>query len=66
MAEAATAPGTPRDKAMMREAIALAAQAEVPFGALIVRDGEVLARGFNEGKRMPNPDVILPATIGTR
>lgn len=35
----------------MREAIALAKQAEeldeVPVGALVVRDGEVIARGYN-------------------
>ena len=40
-----------RDEAFMREALALAAQAaaagEVPVGAVVVRDGEVIGRGCN-------------------
>lgn len=39
------------DISFMREAIALAKQAEeldeVPVGALVVRDGEIIARGYN-------------------
>jgi tRNA(adenine34) deaminase len=39
------------DAAMMRQALALAARAadqgEVPVGALVVRDGAVVGRGFN-------------------
>lgn len=39
------------DTAMMREALLLAAQAgavgEVPVGAVVVRDGTIIARGFN-------------------
>lgn len=39
------------DISFMREAIALARQAEeldeVPVGALVVRDGEIIARGYN-------------------
>jgi tRNA(Arg) A34 adenosine deaminase TadA len=53
--QAVTAPVTPQDEALMREAIALAAQADFPFGALIVRGGAILARGFNEGKRSGDP-----------
>jgi tRNA(adenine34) deaminase len=40
-----------RDEAFMREALALAEQAgrarEVPVGAVVVRDGEIIGRGFN-------------------
>ena len=39
----------------MREAIALAARADYPFGAVIARDGKTLARGLNLGKRMKDP-----------
>jgi tRNA(adenine34) deaminase len=39
------------DEAFMREALGLAAQAaaagEVPVGAVVVRDGRVIGRGFN-------------------
>jgi len=55
IAEAVAAPEMPQDEALMREAIALAAQADFPFGALIVRDGVILARGLNEGKRTRDP-----------
>jgi tRNA(adenine34) deaminase len=47
----AQAPDTDFDAAMMREALALAAEAakcgEVPVGALVVRDGEIIGRGYN-------------------
>jgi tRNA(adenine34) deaminase len=46
---------TTTDIALMREAIALAAEADAPFGALIVKDGRVLARGRNSGKRLKDP-----------
>jgi tRNA(adenine34) deaminase len=40
-----------RDQAFMREALALAAEGaalgEVPVGAVVVRDGEIIGRGFN-------------------
>jgi tRNA(adenine34) deaminase len=43
--------GAPADAAFMREALDLAAQAaaagEVPVGAVVVRDGRVVGRGFN-------------------
>ncbi len=50
--ETGAAPGAGFDAAMMREALALAAQAtargEVPVGALVVsREGAILGRGFN-------------------
>ena len=41
----------PHDEAFMREALALAGQArdagEVPVGAVVVKDGEIVGRGFN-------------------
>jgi tRNA(adenine34) deaminase len=43
------------DIALMREALALAAEADAPFGAVIVKDGQVLARGRNSGKRFKDP-----------
>ena len=46
---------TPEDMALMREAIALAAEADMPFGAVIVKDGAVLARGRNSGRRLQDP-----------
>ena len=46
---------TTTDIALMREAIALAAEADAPFGAVIVKDGRVLARGRNSGKRLKDP-----------
>ncbi len=39
----------------MGEALALAAEADSPFGAVIVCDGEILARGFNMGQRTHDP-----------
>ncbi len=43
--------GSPEDLRWMREALALAergsAEGEVPVGALLVRDGEVLGQGWN-------------------
>jgi tRNA(Arg) A34 adenosine deaminase TadA len=46
---------TAEDVALMREAIALAAEADLPFGAVIVRDGKVTARGRNAGRRLKDP-----------
>ena len=46
---------TTTDIALMREAIALAAEADAPFGAVIVKDGRVLARGRNSVKRLKDP-----------
>jgi tRNA(adenine34) deaminase len=46
---------TATDIARMREAIALAAEGDVPFGAVIVKDGRVLARGRNSGRRLRDP-----------
>jgi tRNA(Arg) A34 adenosine deaminase TadA len=43
------------DQRLMREALALAAEADSPFGAVIVRDGNILARGFNMGQRTRDP-----------
>ena len=46
---------TTTDIALMREAIALAAEADTPFGAVIVKDGRVLGRGRNSVKRLKDP-----------
>ena len=46
---------TTADIALMGEAIALAAEGDAPFGAVIVKDGRVLARGRNSGKRLKDP-----------
>ena len=39
----------------MRMAIDEARQADYPFGAVIVRDGQVIARGANMGRRLDDP-----------
>jgi tRNA(Arg) A34 adenosine deaminase TadA len=46
-ARAKLGPVLPDDKRFMQIAIDEAAKAEFPFGAVIVRNGEVLARGYN-------------------
>jgi tRNA(Arg) A34 adenosine deaminase TadA len=48
-------PAMSEDERLMREALALAAQADSPFGTVIARDGNILARGFNMGTRMKDP-----------
>jgi tRNA(adenine34) deaminase len=45
----------PGDEEFMRMAIAEARQADFPFGAVIVRDGEVLSKGRNLGKTTNDP-----------
>ncbi len=54
-AETVRTPPTAEDERLMREAIALAAKADFPFGAVITRDGEILARGENMGKTTHDP-----------
>ncbi len=49
------APATEADMRFMRMAIEEAALGDYPFGAVIVRDGEVLARGRNLGKQEKDP-----------
>jgi len=46
---------TEADVAFMRLALDEAARGDYPFGAVIVRDGEVLARGRNLGKQEQDP-----------
>src|SRR5262249_34648651 len=46
---------TEADTSFMRMAIAEAALGDYPFGTVIVRDGEVLARGRNLGKQEKDP-----------
>src|SRR6476660_5239012 len=43
------------DERFMRLAIDEARQGDYPFGAVIVRDGEVIARGANMGRRLDDP-----------
>jgi tRNA(adenine34) deaminase len=45
----------PADEHFMRMAIAEAARGDFPFGAIIVRDGEVLSTGRNLGKTTNDP-----------
>lgn len=54
-AKEVTVPATAQDEAFMREAIALAAEADYPFGAVITRGNDVLARGLNLGRRLADP-----------
>ena len=46
---------TTEDERFMRLAIAEARRADFPFGAVIVRDGRVLARGRNLGRQTGDP-----------
>jgi tRNA(Arg) A34 adenosine deaminase TadA len=52
---AAAAPAPADDERFMRMAIDKARQADYPFGAVIVRDAEVIARGANMGRRLDDP-----------
>ncbi len=52
---AVTAPSNAEDERFMRIAIAEARRADFPFGAVIVRDGHVLARGRNLGRQTGDP-----------
>ena len=54
-AEAIATPASSEDERLMRQALALAAQADFPFGAVIARDGMILARGLNLGKQTHDP-----------
>lgn len=49
------APATEADERYMRIALEEAALGDYPFGAVIVGDGEVLARGRNLGKQEQDP-----------
>jgi len=51
----AAADGSPEDQQFMRMAIDEARQGDYAFGAVIVRDGLVLARGRNLGKTNDDP-----------
>jgi len=48
-------PATADDEHFMQLALAQAKDGDFPFGAVIVRDGEVLAQGHNSGKRLGDP-----------
>jgi cytidine deaminase len=51
----AAADASAEDEEFMRLALAEARQADFPFGAVIVRDGEVIARGRNLGRTNGDP-----------
>ena len=51
----AAARATPDDERFMRIAIEEARQADFPFGAVIVRDGQVITRGRNLGRTNGDP-----------
>ena len=51
----AGAPALPEDVGFMRMALAEARLADFPFGAVIVRDGAVIARGRNLGRTNQDP-----------
>jgi tRNA(Arg) A34 adenosine deaminase TadA len=52
---APAAPTAADDERFMRIAIAEARRADFPFGAVIVREGRILARGRNLGRRLDDP-----------
>jgi tRNA(adenine34) deaminase len=54
-ARAVPQPPTEEDERFMRLAIEEASQGDYPFGAVIVRDGEVLARGRNLTRQEQDP-----------
>jgi tRNA(Arg) A34 adenosine deaminase TadA len=51
----AAAPSAAEDESFMRMAIDEARRADFPFGAVIVRDGKLLARGRNLGRTTDDP-----------
>jgi tRNA(Arg) A34 adenosine deaminase TadA len=55
VAAAAAAPAQADDERFMRIAIDEARRADFPFGAVIVRDGKILARGRNLGRTTHDP-----------
>jgi tRNA(adenine34) deaminase len=52
---AAAAPAEPDDERFMRIALEEARRADFPFGAVIVRDGRIIARGRNLGRTKDDP-----------
>jgi len=54
-ASSAATPSAEEDERFMRMAIAEARRADFPFGAVIVRDGKLLARGRNLGRTTDDP-----------
>ncbi|WP_342365917.1 tRNA adenosine(34) deaminase TadA [Vibrio sp. S17_S38] len=67
MTKSLTPQFTPQDEYFMRRAMVLAAQAEasgeVPVGAVLVKDGEIIAEGWNTS--IENHDATAHAEIAT-
>ena len=65
LAKAIEQPATEADIGFMRMALEEAAQGDAPyfFGAVIVRDGEVLARGHNVWNRQQDPTAHAEITV---
>jgi guanine deaminase len=55
MSKAREEPPRSEDQRFMRMAIAEAAKGDFPFGAVIVRDGQVVSKGRNLGKTTNDP-----------
>jgi tRNA(adenine34) deaminase len=60
-AAAVTTPGTPEDERLIWGAIALAAEGDLPFGAVIARHGAPLANGLNRTKQDPTAHSVMVA-----
>jgi tRNA(adenine34) deaminase len=60
---AAAVPSSAEDERFMRMALAEAGRGDFPFGAVIVRDGRVLARGRNLGRTNDDPTAHGEITV---
>ena len=67
---AVAAPSAADDERFMRLALEQAGRADFPFGAVIVRDGRLLARGRNLGRTNGDPtahgEIVAIAAHGSR
>ena len=53
--DAENSPQRAEDESFMREALTEAACGDLPFGAVIVSNGAIVARGHNQGVRLNDP-----------
>src|SRR5262249_49418233 len=67
---APVSPSTEEDERFMRMALMEARRGDFPFGAVIVREGRVIARGRNLGRRLGDPtahgEMIAIRRLATR